>query len=227
MKNSKEYSTKIKKLYRSLKARYPKVKKVFYDEPAEALVYAIISENMSEQETESAIKRFADYFVDLNDLRVSRTEEIIDVLGQETQNTKDTASTIIKALRHIFDTYNSVSLMALKKIGKRQARQVLEKMDSISRFATNYCMLTSLQSHTIPLTKNMIEHLRNNELVHPDADEKEIEGFLAKQISAENAYEFYSLLRASAESKKDRKKTKTASKKQKKTSKTTKKKRKK
>lgn len=224
MKNSKEYSTKVKKLYRSLKAKSPKVKKVFYDEPAEALVYAIISENMSEQATESAIKRFADYFVDLNDLRVSRTEEIVEVLGEDTKITKDTASTITKALRNIFDAYNSISLMGLKKIGKRPARQILEKMDSISRFATNYCLLASLQSHTIPLTKNMIECLRNNELVHPDADEQEIEGFLAKQISAENAYEFYALLRRHSESKKGRKRKKTVRKTKKKAAKAAKKK---
>ena len=224
MKNSKEYSTKVKKLYRSLKAKYPKVKKASYDEPAEALVYAIISENMSEQATESAIKRFADYFVDLNDLRVSRTEEIVEVLGEDTQIAKNTAATITKALRNIFDAYNTVSLIGLKKIGKRPARQILEKMDNVSRFAANYCLLASLQSHTIPLTKNMIEYLRNNELVHPDALEQEIEGFLAKQISAENAYEFYALLRASAESKKGRKKKKTVRKTKKKAAKTTKKK---
>ena len=224
MKNSKEYSTKVKKLYRSLKAKYPKVKKASYDEPAEALVYAIISENMSEQATESAIKRFADYFVDLNDLRVSRTEEIVEVLGEDTQIAKNTAATITKALRNIFDAYNTVSLIGLKKIGKRPARQILEKMDNVSRFAANYCLLASLQSHTIPLTKNMIQYLRNNELVHPDALEQEIEGFLAKQISAENAYEFYALLRASAESKKGRKKKKTVRKTKKKAAKTTKKK---
>lgn len=206
MKNSKEYSTKLQKLYRSLKAKYPKVKKTLYDEPAEALVHAVISENMSEQAAQSAIKNFADYFVDLNDLRVSRIEEIVDALGESTQNTKDIASTIVKVLRYIFDTYNNISLMTLKKIGKRQAKQVLEKMDGVSRFAANYCLLTSLQSHTIPLTKNMIECLKDNQIVHPDADEQEIEGFLTKQISAENAYEFYTLLRHHSESKKNRKK---------------------
>lgn len=224
MKNSKEYSTKVKKIYRSLKAKYPKVKKASYDEPAEALVYAIISENMSEQATESAIKKFTDYFIDLNDLRVSRTEEIVEVLGEDTQIAKDTALAIIRALRNIFDAYNCVSLMTLKKIGKRPAKQILEKMESISHFAANYCLLASLHSHTIPLTKNMIECLRDNELVYPDADQHEIEGFLAKQISAENAYEFYALLRRHSESKKGRKKKKTTSKKKKKTTKTAKKK---
>ncbi len=207
MKNSKEYSKKIRELCRSFKAKHPKVKKVTYDEPVDALVYAIIGENMNGQSTESAIRRFADYFIDLNDLRVSQEEEIVEVLGEDTPGTKDIASTLKKVLKAVFDEYNRVSLQSLKKIGKRPARQALEKMDGISRFVVNYCMLTSLQSHAIPLTKSMMEYLRNNQLVDPEADEQQIEGFLAKQISAENAYEFYVLLRRRSESRKRKKKT--------------------
>ena len=200
MKDSKEYSKKIHKLFRSLKAKYPKVKTVSYDEPADALVYAIIGENMSGPETEAAIKRFADYFIDLNDLRVSRTEEIVEALGEDTASTKDTALILTRILRAIFDQYNNISLEALKKIGKRPAKQALEKIEGINHFVVNYCMLTSLQGHAIPLTQRMIAYLRDNELVHPDADEQEIEGFLAKQIPSENGFEFYTLLRRQSES---------------------------
>ena len=199
----------MRELYRSLKAKNPKVNKVVYDEPADALVYAIVGENMSGPATESVIKRFAGYFIDLNDLRVSQAEEILEVLGENTPNTKNMVSTLTKALRTVFDEYNCVSLEALKKIGKRPARQALEKTDGISRFVVNYCMLTSLQSHAIPLTKRMIEYLRNNQLVHPDADEQQIEGFLTKQIPAENAYEFYALLRRQSEARKTKRKKKT------------------
>jgi endonuclease III len=209
MKNSKEYSKKVHKLYRSLKRKYSKVQGAIYDEPVEALVYAIISENMSEKVTQSAIKRFSDYFVDSNDLRVSRVEEIIEALGADTSVTRDIASTLIGALRAIFERYNRVSLEAFKKISKRPARQALEKIEGVSRFVVNYCMLTSLQGHAIPLTKKMIEYLRINELVHPEADEQEIEGFLARQISAENAYEFYALLRHRSEARRGKGKKKT------------------
>ncbi len=208
MKNSKEYSKKVQKLYCSLKRECPKVKKVIYDEPADALVYAIVSESMSETAAESALKRFTNYFIDLNDLRVSQAEEIVEILGEDTTVTRDTASTLTRALRAVFDAYNTVSLMPLKKIGKRPAKQVLEKMDAVSHFVVNYCMLTSLQGHAIPLTKRMIEYLRSNELIHPDADEQETEGFLTKQISAEKAYEFYALLRRESESRKGKRKKK-------------------
>jgi len=199
MKNSKEYSRKVRGVYRSLRRKYPKPTVVSYDDPVDALVCAIISEKMSESAAQSAIKRFADYFVDLNDLRVSRPEEVVESLGEDTAATRDTALALTRALRAVFDKYNTVSLKALKKIGKKPARQILKKMDGVSPFVVEYCMLTSLQGHAIPLTTKMIDYLRGNELVHPDADEREIEGFLARQIPAESAYEFYALFRRRSE----------------------------
>ena len=209
MENSKEYSKKVHKLYRSLKRKYPKVQKTVYDEPVDALVYAIVSENMSETATRSAMRRFADYFVDFNDLRVSRAEEIIETLGEDTPVTRDIAEALTRALGAVFSKYSTVSLEALKRIGKRPAKQALEEMGGTSRFVVDYCMLTSLWGHAIPLTKKMIEYLRSNELVHPGADEQQIEGFLARQISAENACEFYALLRRQSESRRGRTKSKT------------------
>jgi endonuclease III len=207
MKNSREYARKVRKLYSALKRHYPKVESVTYDEPVEAVVYAILSENMTEPAARSASKRFADYFVDLNDLRVARPEEIIEVLGADASVARNIAATLARALLAIFDQYNANSLEALKKIGKRPAKQILEKLDGVSHFVVNYCMLTSLQGHAIPLTQKMVEYLRSNELVDPQANEQDIEGFLARQISAKDAYEFYALLRAESESPKLKKKT--------------------
>lgn len=199
MKNSREYAQKVKRLYRSLKCEYPKVQEVIYDEPTDAIVYATLSENMSETAAQSAFKRFADYFVDLNDLRASRVEEIIELLGEDTPVTRQIASTLNNTLMAIFNEYHTVSLKALRKMGKRPAKQLLQKLDGISHFVVDYCMLTALQGHAMPLTKQIIEYLRNNELVDPEADEQQIGGFLTRQISAKNAYEFYALFRQESE----------------------------
>ena len=163
---------------------------------------------MSEKMADSVIKKFADYFVDWNDLRVSRSEEIVEVMGNDNHVTMDIASAITRILNGIFNEYHKVSLEALKKIGKRPAKQALEKIDGVSRFVVDYCLLTALGGHAIPLTGKMIKYLRANELVNPDADEQQIGGFLAKQISAKNGYEFYALLRRESESSKAKKETK-------------------
>jgi endonuclease III len=210
MKDSKDYSKKVQSLYRILKRKYPSVQKTAYDEPVDALVYATISAALSEQDTQSAIVRFTDYFADWNDLRTSRVEEITEVVGRDNPAAREIASALVSILRAVFSKYNMVSLKALSKMSKKPARAILEKIAGTSRFAVDYCMLTSLQGHAIPLTKKMVEYLKSNRLVHAEADEQEIEGFLARQISAENAYEFYYLLRCESEAREVKGKKRTA-----------------
>ncbi len=217
MKNSKEYSKKIQSLFRTLKHKRSKIQDVSYELVTDAVVYSIISEKMSEKAAGAAIKRFSEYFVDLNDLRVSRVEEIIEVLGENTTEAKEVASRIIRVLQAIFNDYHKVSLEALKKLGKRPARQVLEKIDGTTNFIVDYCMLTSLRGHAIPLTDNMFKYLKANDLVDSDAGEQQISGFLAKQISAKNGYEFYALLRHESERQKKAAKTKSRASSRKKT----------
>lgn len=199
MKNSKDYARKIQKLYSSLSRKYPKVQNVVHDEPVDAIVYAVISSRLDEKATEAAIKRFSEYFVDLNDFRVSRIEEIVEMLGGDSPVTRSIALTITTVLRAIFNSYHKVSLEVLKKSGKRPARQILEKIEGLGRFEIDYCMLTSLHGHAVPLTEGMMEYLKSEQLVYPEADEQQIEGFLAKQISAKKGYEFYALLRRESE----------------------------
>jgi len=202
MKNSKEYAQKVQKLYRSLKRSRGKVEKVMYEDPVDALIYAVVSERLSEAESQAALKRFRDYFVDWNELRVSRVEEIAEILGVEESVARETAATLTRALMAVFKKYNVLSLESLKKMGKRPARQVLEKIEQLSPYAIDYCMLTALKGHAIPLTERMIEYLKTNDLVHADADRQQIEGFLARLIPAAKAYEFYALLRYESEHRK-------------------------
>ncbi len=200
MKDSKEYSKQIQKLYRALKRDNPSPERPRYDEPVDALIYGIVSENLTDSKTRDTMKKLSGYFVDWNDLRVALTEEILDVLGNDNPATKNIASAIKRILGAVFEKYNTVTLQALKKLGKRPAKQILQKTDAASPFAIDYCMLTALAGHAIPLTERMIHFLKTERLVHPQADRQEIEGFLTRQISAKNAFEFYYLLRRRSES---------------------------
>ncbi len=208
MKNGKDYSKKVQKLYRELKHKYPAVQKVTYEEPVDALVYAIVSTELSESAAQSAMSRLSEHFVDWNDLRISRVEEIAEALGPEIPDARNTASALTAALKAVFGKYNMVSLKALSKMSKRPAKAFLEKIEGVNRFVVDYCMLTSLHGHAIPLTKKMVEYLKTSDLAHAEADEEEIEGFLARQVSSEGAYEFYSLLRRESDARKTAKKKK-------------------
>ncbi|RKY06461.1 MAG: hypothetical protein DRP66_08750 [Planctomycetota bacterium] len=199
MKDSKQYAKAIGKLYRSLKKKHGKIKAVEFDDPVEAIVYAIISENVRSSKARSIRRRINEHFVNLNDLRVSRTEEICEVLGSDSAAARRTADKLTKVLNAIFQKFDRVGAEELKEMGKRQGRKELEKLQAAGKFAVDYCFLTALGGHAIPLTPRMIEYLKADNLVDPAATDEDIASFLERQISASNDYEFYSLLRRRSE----------------------------
>lgn len=230
MKNSKEYAQKINKLYRSLKKKESKVKRLTFEDALEALVVGAVSEHVQEQSTKDLLKKLNSHFADYNDLRVSRTEEILEVIGITDKGAKEAASMIPKVLNAVFNKFDRLSLDALKGAGKRQSRKEIAELEDISRFVESFCFLTAMDGHTIPLTQKMVSFLKEEEYVHPESSEDEISSFLERQISSSNNYEFYFLLRQHCESgakstvKKTRKKTTKKTKKKTTKKKTTKKK---
>jgi endonuclease III len=199
MRKSREYAQRLKKLYRGLKRVHPKIEPLSYDDPVDALIYGVVSEKRSLSAAEAAMRAMRRTFINWNDLRVSRPEEIVEVLGDNTPTGRDMAFLLTNALRAVFDVHHTVSLQALKKLGKRPARQAIEKLGGVSRFTVSYCMLTSLQAHAVPLTESMLAYLKQHKVVDAQADEEEIEGFLTRQVPAKNAYEFYAILREECE----------------------------
>ncbi len=207
MKNSKEYSTKIAKLFRNLKRKCAKAKKPVYDNPVKSLIFAVIRENCSQTSVKPLMRKLEKHFVDFNELRVSKTEEIMDVLGSNSDEFHKVAESIKVTLGGIFGKYNTLDLSELQDMGKKPAKKELEEL-GISRFAINYCFVTFLGGHAIPLTEKMVEYLRSENLVYPDSTIEQIEGFLERQITAANGFLFYSALSKQChKSKKAKKKT--------------------
>ena len=194
MKDSKEYAKKIAKLYRGMKKEYAKVKAVEYEDPIESIVFGILCEYQPLPAARTSLRRIKKHFVDLNDLRVSRVEEVVEVLGKDSDNIKTVATELSGSLNAIFYKFDTISLMHLKEEGKRQAKKQLEELDKISQFAVSYCFLTALAGHAIPVSQSIADYLRVEELVHPKAKIGDIEGFLERQNKSEDAYEFFILL---------------------------------
>ncbi|MCU0914106.1 MAG: hypothetical protein MUC88_06040 [Planctomycetes bacterium] len=199
MKNSKEHAQRLQRLYRELKRAYPGVERAVHEDPVEALICGIIHERMNESAAQRAFRDITRAFVDWNDLRVSRVEEVAEALGRKSAGCRATALALTTALRGIFDDQHRISLVNLKKLGKRPARQGLEKIEGVSRFVVNYCLLTSLEAHAVPLTEEMVDYLRRQQIIDPAANDEEIESFLLRHVAAKNAYEFYALLRRESE----------------------------
>jgi endonuclease III len=197
MKNGKEYASRIVKFLKSSKAAKGHMPK--YSDPVEAMIFGILSEVMTESRARNVYAAMQEHFVDWNDLRVSRLEEISEIIVQDLETAERVTNNLTQSLNHIFREHDTVSLTMLADMGKRPARKFLEDMPGLSRFVIDYVMLTSLDAHSIPLTRRMQEYLKNTELVDASSSEDDIEGFLQRQIPASSAYQFYITLRKESE----------------------------
>jgi endonuclease III len=199
MKDSKLYTEKIKRLHRTLKRTGSKIQPVTYEDPLEALVFGLLSEPVTESQAQTMHRRLTKHFVDLNDVRVAKSDEIADLCGEDSPAVREAADRLTRVLMAVFNRFHVLTLAGIRKLGKRPAKQLIEALDGVTPFAVHYCMLTSLQGHAVPLTARMIDYLKAEHLIHPQSDPEDTEGFLAKLVPAKEGYEFYSLLRAQSE----------------------------
>jgi endonuclease III len=198
MKNSKEYGVKIDKFFRQVKGGQ-KVKLPDFTDPLDALIYGLISESMAEKQARRIFKNLQSHFIDYNDLRVSRCEEVQEILEETSQSGEQVAANLTRMLSAVFDKYDELNLKTIGEQGKRLAKKELEELNGSTHFAVNFCFLAALQGHTIPLTETMIGFLKSQDLIHSEATLEEIEAFFERHIPASRDWEFYELLRQAAE----------------------------
>jgi endonuclease III len=199
MKNSKDYSSKIDALLKTFKKEAEPVEPVMHKDPISAIVYAFVSAFTTEANAAAVFERIQRHFVDVNDLRVSRPEEILEVFGEMSEPAAASAQALTQVLNAIFEKYDKVALDELTDEGKRQAHKDLQEIAGMTPFAVSYTFLTALDGHAIPLTDAMVDYLIEHELVHPESTRHEIESFLERQIHAHAAYFFYACLRSQTE----------------------------
>jgi endonuclease III len=199
MKKTPQYSQKIKKLFGVLKKGIEKPKKAAYEDLIEAMVFAALCQDSTESAAKNAMKKIQAHFVDFNDLRVARMEEIIGVIGSDMPNAEKAASNAVAMLNAVFQKHDSLIAENIVGTGKKGVKEALEKISGLTDFVKNFVYLTFVNIHAVPLTDKMFEYLKTYELVDPQWDNKQISAFIEKQVSASEAYVFYTAIRHDSE----------------------------
>ncbi len=200
MENSKQYAADLKAMLKAVRAGGAKAKKPSWDDPIDALLFATVSEYMPDAAARAVIKKLHGHFVDLNDLRVARPEEIIELMEMDWLQGRPVAEAITAALNAIFGEFDVVSLAELAEHGKKTAKDKLGRLNGISRFACDYVLLTTQGIHAVPINSMMLKYMRDNDYVSPKASDADALDFIEKNVPAAAAYEFYCGLKKAAES---------------------------
>jgi hypothetical protein len=199
MKDNNQYQQKLKKLFAILKKGDEKLKKPVFDDPIETIVFAVLCEKSTESSAKTALKKIQSHFVDLNDLRVARIEEITEIIGQDIEESEKCAIKLTSLLNAIFQKYDCLTPEDPAGAGKKGLKEILEKFNGITNFICSYIMLTVSNAHSVPLTEKMIQYLKTYNVVDPQLANEQIAAFVEKQISAASDYTFYVLVRHDSE----------------------------
>jgi len=205
MKNSAECNASLKKLTNGLKRKYPAPAKCEPAEPATTLILGCLSEFTTEAKARTALNKVRGSFVDYNELRVSRPDEVVDVLGKGYPKALEVAARMVTLLKQIYDKYDSVDLAFLGEMGKRDAKTALEKLENITPYIIARVMLFSQSAHAFPVHAQMLEMLQRENVVDPQTGINEVQSFLERQINARNIYKTYYFLRRHADAMRSRK----------------------
>lgn len=195
MKNGTLYAERLKKTFSKLRQGAGAVTPPDLDDPLRRLAIGILGSEASEEEAEKAVGRLLASAADWNEVRVSTAAELQRVVGDRIPNALDRCRQLLSALQSVYDRENRMSLERLKTLGRREARQYLEKLGGVGEFAIGSVVLWSLGGHAIPVNLRMHDALRKADLVNPEASRDEVQAFLERNISSTHAKTFCLLMR--------------------------------
>jgi endonuclease III len=196
---SSQYTQRFKKLLGILKKGDEKHKKPVHQDPVEAIVFAILCEKSPESCARAALKKIQSHFVDFNDLRVARAEEIVEVIVSDIEEPEQCAVRLTSLLNSIFQKYDCLSSEDFISAGKKGTKETLEKLNGMTSFVCRYIVLTVCDAHAFPLTEKMIQYLKTYNVIDPALENEQVAAFIEKQIPAASTYTVYTLIRHDSE----------------------------
>lgn len=196
MKNGTLYAGRLKKAYAKLRHASPQPTIPELDDPLVRLAVAILGVGSSDEEGAAAVQRAREVMVDWNEMRVSSAPELNQATGNVLPQGVQRCQQLILALQAMFDRDNRLSLDPLKASARREARHYLEELEGVDEYAVASVILWSLGGHAIPVNDRLLEALRSAELIRPEATRAEVQAFLERHISADEAREFCTIMRS-------------------------------
>jgi endonuclease III len=194
MKDGTRYAARLKKAYAKVKHGVSEEDIPELGDPIRCLALGILGSDIGPDRAARQVNRALGAVVDWNEFRVSNVHEVAELLGDTGPESLRRCQNLLDALHAIYDRENKVSLDRLKSLGRREARQYLETLKGVDEYAVAYVVLWSFGGHAIPVWNNVLDALREADLVHPTATRAEIQAFLERNVSAADARAFSLLM---------------------------------
>ncbi|MBL8880365.1 MAG: hypothetical protein JNG88_14725 [Phycisphaerales bacterium] len=197
MKGATQCARRVKSLFKSLRGRLGKVHLPAVGDPIGQLILGVFSRDNPESKAREALDALRGIVVDYNELRVIPPLEIAETVG-EYSDIKTKSEDLSRSLNKIFLIEHIVSLDRLTDMSAKDARAYLDRIDGLEPYTHARIRLLGLGKHAIPLDEAMLALARREEIIDGKCTLGEAQDFLERQISDDDALEFFTLLRKHA-----------------------------
>lgn len=194
MRGATRCARKVKRLWRSLRARAGKIHLPAVGDPVTQLVLGVFTRDAPEARAREALERMRAMVVDYNDLRVIPPLELAQIVGNYPQ-VREKCEDLSRALNRIFALEHQVSLDRLAGMSRRDALAYLARIDGLEPYTIARIRLLGLGHHAIPLDEAMWTYARSAGIVDSRCPLEEAQAFLERQIPEPDALEFFTVLR--------------------------------
>lgn len=147
----------------------------------------------------SAMKRFEQHLVDVNELRICMPAELVKLLGDRYPRAEERAVRLRTALNDVFRREHAVTLEHLPALAKKDAREYLESLEGVPGFVSARVHLVSIGGHAAPVDRRIAACLTDAGFVEADAAPDIAASLLERKVQAGEMLETYALLQAWAD----------------------------
>jgi len=117
----------------------------------EEFIYALLREGATAAAADDAFAALKKVFFDWNEVRVSSTQEIGEVIGKHLKAPESRSQRIIDFLQEVFEDNYSFDLEPLAKKGLKAASKSLSGYKASTDYAVAWVMQKSLAGHAVPV----------------------------------------------------------------------------
>ena len=187
--------------------RYPRVQKILAREQAilEHFAFAIYLENGSFKQARRAFSEILKNFVDWNETRVSRTSEIVAVIG-DIPKALQASEHLRWLLQTVFSANYDFSLEGLRQQDEKAVLEYFHTLPVATRFVADYVKFFALGGKEIPLSDGALRALRLLGFIKIDGDRERLDVQGRALTHEESCQLFFQLHELGAELKSDEKK---------------------
>lgn len=183
MKHEPAQIKKLNALIRRLKARHKNLEAPGY-EPTTQLIMAFLQADTSRRKAEHAYDALMEQMVDNNELRVSHTQEIVDVIGPKYPRVHWRVERMRESLNELYQREHGIKMLKATAMPKKEQRHYLDTLTGITPYVSASVMLLCFGGHAIPVDDKLAALLAREGAIDEGLTPAQVEALLLRQFKA-------------------------------------------